>query len=75
MKINRQPSDITISFSPKDYWLRKNEHEPDWLGEYCLTVRIDMSYKGKEDQEGCTVMYLDEKQAQQFRDSGFSEIL
>lgn len=58
MILEKQPTNVTITFSPKDYWLRENKNEPEYLGEYCLTQRIDMSYKGKDDQEGGVVMYL-----------------
>lgn len=82
MEIQRNPSKVTIIFSPDRYWLRKTEdycgltkEDAEWNGEYCLTHRIDMSYKGKDDQEGSIIMYLDEAQAQHFRDAGFSEII
>jgi hypothetical protein len=74
MKITKQPTNITITFSPKDYWLRENKDDPDWKGEYCLTNRVDMSYAGKSDQEGVVIMYLTKEQAQAFKEAGFDEI-
>lgn len=61
-------------FNQANYWLRKNSCKPEWHGSYVLTNRIDMSYKGKHDQEGGVVMFLNDSQAQLFRDAGFSEI-
>lgn len=40
-----------------------------------LCHRIDMSYKGKEDQVGEPVLYLSDDEAEVFKDAGFSEIL
>ena len=75
MNIRKQPTNITITFSPKDYWIRKNNNNPDFLGDYCLTARIDMSYAGKVDQEGGVVMYLlHEREVKEFREAGFDEI-
>lgn len=74
MEIKRLPTDVSITFSPKSYWLRKNSKNSDWLGEYALTHRIDMSYKGKDDQEGSVVLYLDARQADAFKEAGFDEL-
>lgn len=74
MKIKELSGAVRAEFSPKDYWLRKNNNHPEWLGEYCLTYRIDMSYKGKDDQEGGVRMYLSEDEAEDFRLAGFDEI-
>ena len=75
MKIKKQSTSVTITFHPKEYWLRRNMNNPDWCGDYCLTGRIDMSYKGKDDQEGGVVIYLTENEVQIFKDAGFSEIM
>ena len=74
MKINKKPTSITITFSPKDYWLRENKLNPDMLGEWCLTRRISMDYCGKPDQEGMVVLYLDDEEIQVFKGAGFDEI-
>lgn len=74
MEIQKQPTDIVVTFSPKHYWLRQNKCDPEWHGEYCLTHRIDMSYAGKEDQEGPLAIFLREEQAQTFKEAGFDEI-
>jgi hypothetical protein len=73
MKLEKQPTVVKVTFNPSNYWLRKCDDE--FLGDYMLTHRIDMSYKGKNDQEGSVCLYLSEKEAQVFRDAGFSEIL
>ncbi len=73
MEIRKQPTSVTITFSPANYWLRKSDDE--FNGEYMLTYRIDMSYKGKEDQEGGTCLYLTAAQAETFREAGFDEII
>jgi len=74
MFIKKKPTSIEITFSPKDYWLRRNTFTPNSMGAFCLTNRIDMSYKGKPDQEGVVVLYLDDEEAQIFREAGFGEI-
>ena len=74
MFIKKKPTSVEIIFSPEDYWLRQNKLNPDTLGEYCLTRRINMDYSGKQDQEGMVVMYLDKEEAQIFREAGFGEI-
>jgi hypothetical protein len=73
MKMFKQPTEVTVTFAPKDYWLKKCDDE--FLGDFMLVHRIDMSYKGKDDQEGSPVLYMAEKQAEMFRDAGFGELL
>lgn len=71
MKLVKQPSEVSITFSPKDYFLCKgNDEHP-----YALCYKIDMSYKGKADQQGTNVFYMNEKQAQIFIDAGFVEVI
>lgn len=74
MKIQKQPTSVTITLSPKEYYIVKNENEQDFYGEYALAHRIDMSYCGKEDQVGATVMFLREDEVKHFRDAGFTEV-
>lgn len=74
MKITRHKTPILIELSPKDYWLVKL-NDDDFRGEYKLTHRIDMSYKGKPDQEGSDFMFLSDEEADQFRKAGFDELL
>jgi len=74
MKINKEPTSIIVEFSPEDYFLRKNKLNPDALGEYCLTRKINMDYKGKPPQEGMVVLYLDWEEANVFKGAGFMEI-
>ena len=71
MNIQPKPADVTITFRPQDYFLKKSDHE--WQGEYMLVSRIDMSDKGKDDQEGSPVLYLFKEDAEVFRKAGFSE--
>ena len=74
MFIKKKPTSVEIIFSPEDYFLRRNKLNPDALGEWCLTRRIDMFYKGKPDQEGMVVLYLDNEEMQVFKGAGFDEI-
>ncbi len=76
MKIQKEPSDITITLNPKEYWLRKRSNTATefYDSDYVLTQRIDMSYKGKEDQEGGIFMYLSTEEAEKFKEAGFDEI-
>ena len=73
MNLTRKPTSVIIEFEPMDYWLRKNE-EGIPCEEYMLTHRIDMSYAGKDPQEGSTALFLSKEQAQVFRDAGFDEL-
>lgn len=73
MKIHKNPTSVTVEFHPDNYWLRTSDDE--FKGEYMLSYRIDMSYKGKDDQEGSPALYLDKSDAQLFRDAGFSELM
>lgn len=82
MELQKQPTTVSITFSPKDYWLRLTAGYPamtkddaDFYGEYCLTHRIDMSYAGKADQEGGIALFVSDKQAQIFREAGFAELI
>ena len=73
MEINRLPTPVTITFHPKDYWLKESDDEHK--GTHMLCHRIDMSYADKGDQEGMPVFYFSEREAQVFREAGFSELL
>ena len=73
MNIKTLTSPVSIIFAPKDYFLKKSDQE--WNGEYMLVHRIDMSYAGKDDQEGTPVLYMSEKEAELFRKAGFDELL
>jgi len=80
MKIEKMPTPVTISLSPEEYFLRRvdslDQCPVGWFGsEYCLTVRIGMSYKAKPDQEGDVFMFLSDEEAQVFRDAGFTELV
>ena len=74
MHISKKPTSVILEFFPSGYWIRENKNDPEWNGEYALTRRIDMSYKGKDDQEGPMVMFLSKEQAEIFREAGFEEI-
>ena len=62
---------IVIELNPADFFLKKIDPKKDkelsWCGEYCLSVRIDMDYAGKPDQEGMPVIFLTEEQAEKVR--------
>jgi hypothetical protein len=73
MKIYSKPTKLTIEFSPEDYWIKVSDEK--FNGEYMLVNRIDMSYKGKDDQEGPPALYLSDSGVQMFRNAGFSEIV
>lgn len=75
MKIRKQPTKVTITLDPNDYWLVENKNDPNFYGDYKLTHRINMSYAGKADQEGPDFMYLQENEAQVFKEAGFDELI
>ena len=72
MKFNIKPSDVVITFSPCDYFLVKCKDET--LGDFALHYRIDRSEKGKDDDLGLEVLYLNDHEAGFFRQAGFTEI-
>lgn len=71
MKIKKHPSEISITFSPSDYCLKKCKDK--MLGDYALHYLIDRSEKGKDPDIGMEVMYLSEADAKMFKDAGFGE--
>ena len=73
MNIQKQPTSVSITFSPKDYWLKESDDEHK--GTHMLSHRIDMSYADKGDQEGMPVFYFSEQEAQTFREAGFDELM
>lgn len=73
MNIQRQPSEIKITFSPGDYCLVKCEDEV--LGDFVLHHLIDRSEKGKSPDLGTEVLYLSGNEAKVFKEAGFSEYL
>jgi len=62
-----------IEIDPNDYFLVKSRDE--FAGVYALAQRIDMAYKGKDDQEGMSVIYLSKEEAEKFRRIGMVEIM
>ena len=76
MKITPQtkPIDVNVTFSPNDYFVIKNKNEHQEESPYALAIRLDMSYAGKPDQVGATILYLEEEEAKVFRDAGFHYI-
>lgn len=73
MHIYPKPAEVTITFSPNDYWIK--ESDDPLKGDFMLVVQIDMSYKGKDNQEGCPVLYLNEREVDIFRKAGFGELV
>ena len=73
MKLEKQPSDVKITFSPDEFFLVKCKE--NLCGDYALHYRIDRSYKGKDDDIGMERLYLDKEEAKVFRDAGFIEYI
>lgn len=80
MKLTKQPSDVTLTFSPKDYFLKKVYGMYDC--DYMLVKRIYMSQKGKPDQGGLPVLkgglpvlFITQAEAEVFRSAGFDELV
>jgi hypothetical protein len=69
MKLRKQPSNVTVIFSPQDYCLVKIENG------YSLNHLISREEKGKDPDVGLEVMLLSEDEAKIFKESGFREYL
>lgn len=65
LKVDEIDRRIVIELDPSHMWLKKSDD--DWKGEYMLCHRIDMSYKGKDDQEGAPIVYLSSSDAEKVR--------
>ena len=61
IKIDEIGRRIVIELDPAQYCLQKCD-DP-FLGDYQLSHRIDMSYKGKAYQEGSPLIYLTKEEA------------
>ena len=59
---------MKIGFTPETHFLCNDK------GIYHLANRIDMSYKGKPDQVGMEVIFLNDKQVKQAKKEGFLTI-
>ena len=73
MKLTKKPSEVSVIFSPDEFCLMRRKDE--MLGQYALHYLIDRSDKGKSPDIGMEVLYLDEKEAQVFKEAGFTEVL
>lgn len=69
MKLTKKPSEVLITFKPNEYCLMRCEDK--MLGDYALHYLIDRSEKGKSPDIGVEVLYLEEKEAQVFKEAGF----
>ena len=65
---------MKFEFLPKDYFLVDCREETHGLWPYSLNYRIDRSYKGKDEDVGIAVIYLDEDQAEEAKKLGFIEV-
>lgn len=72
MKIQPLKINVTVTFSSKDYWL-VNFADIDSPFPNSLNLKVDRSDKGKDDDIGIAVLYLDKYEAQVFRKAGFDE--
>lgn len=74
MQIDKSKTKLIFSFTADEWFLCKsNEDETGY--PYSLNYRIDRSEKGKIDDVGMVKIYLDEQEAKQARENGFSEII
>jgi len=83
MRIDQQDVKVSFDFSPRHYFL---VYDKDYrfgngfdgdgkpLMTWTLNPRIDMSYKGKDDQVAIPVLYLSDKEAEQCKEAGFTWI-
>ncbi len=60
IKIDEIGNRIQIELDPRKYFLVKAKD--DFMGEYALAPRIDMSYCGKQDQVSGELIYLTEEE-------------
>ena len=70
MRIDNSQTSLVVDFSLKDYFLVHFKEKDEWT----LNHRIDMSYKGKEDQVGTTRLHLEEYEVEMAKKAGFSWI-
>ena len=64
MKLDFQDMSVQFDFSPKDYFLTKEKDGWAWA----LSYRIDMSYKGKDDQVGSVRLFLTDQEYETLKD-------
>lgn len=74
MRIDNSGVKLIFEFKCEDYFLVNCEKETNGLWPYSLNYRIDRSEKGKCDDIGIAKIYLDEKEAEQAKQAGFSYI-
>lgn len=71
MKIDTQDTKAIFEFSPREYFLVYSNDRK--MGkEWSLNYRIDRSEKGKDDDVGMARIYLNDREAEQCKKSGFS---
>ena len=71
MRINNENVEVSFSFTPKQYFLIYSVNKP--FGKvWSLNPRIDRSYKGKDDDVGCPVIFLSDEEAETCKKLGFS---
>lgn len=83
MRIDNSDVKVSFYFSPRTHFLvySKDDRFPNaedgegkTLMAWTLNPRIDMSYKGKDDQVAIPVIYLTDKEAEDCKRAGFTYI-
>ncbi len=73
IKIDNRQTKVTLSFTPSKYIL---VYGYDGTGggdkKWTLNLRIDRSFKGKDDDIGMAIVHLYEKEVEIFKQAGFS---
>lgn len=72
MTEHKNIEELVFKFSPKDYFLVYDENDIPF--KYSLCGKIDRSYKGKDEDVGCPVVYLDDDEVEKARKMGFTEV-
>lgn len=78
MRIDNSKIVVSFDFSPEHYFLVYSRDDrfgvDNNLMAWSLNPRIDMSYKGKDDQVALPIIYLSDQEAEQCKKAGFTYI-
>jgi hypothetical protein len=76
IKIENRNTEVQLTFTPAEYFLvhSKDKRYGDDEMVWTLNPRIDRSSKGKDDDIGVPIVYLDDEEAETFKKAGFSWI-
>lgn len=69
MKIDNTNTRVVFEATPAEYFLVYNQSGVEY--PWSLSHRIDMSYKGKDDQVGGVKFYLADEEAEACKKAGF----